>query len=71
VLLTDRERQFLQLACSDDTYKQVAAKMGVSLRNIDGYRDSIYKKFNVEIRAGYCAGSRKAGVHYTVAMHQT
>ena len=52
IQLTDREKEFLQLACSDLTYKQVAAQMHLSERTIDGYRDSIFEKFNVQSRVG-------------------
>ena len=41
--LNDNERQFLQLACSDLTYKQIAAKMNKSERTIDGYREDLFK----------------------------
>jgi DNA-binding NarL/FixJ family response regulator len=50
--LTDREKEFLQLACSDMTYKQVASEMHLSERTIDGYRESIFEKFNVQSRVG-------------------
>jgi DNA-binding NarL/FixJ family response regulator len=50
--LTDRERNFLQLACSDFTYKQIAAEMHLSERTIDGYREAIFEKFNVQSRVG-------------------
>ena len=50
--LNDRERQFLQLACSDLTYKQIAAQMHLAERTIDGYRESIFGKFNVQSRTG-------------------
>jgi DNA-binding NarL/FixJ family response regulator len=50
--LNDRERKFLQLACSDLTYKQIAAQMHLSERTIDGYREAIFAKFNVQSRTG-------------------
>jgi DNA-binding NarL/FixJ family response regulator len=50
--LNDNERQFLQLSCSDLTYKQIAAKMNKSERTIDGYREDLFKKFNVQSRVG-------------------
>lgn len=50
--LTDREKEFLQWACSDLTYKQIASQMHLSDRTIDGYRDSIFEKFNVQSRVG-------------------
>lgn len=50
--LTDKEKQFLQLACSDATYKQIAAEMHVSERTVDGYRENLFKKLNVQSRTG-------------------
>jgi DNA-binding NarL/FixJ family response regulator len=50
--ISNREKQFLQLACSDLTYKQIAAMMHLSERTIDGYRESLFGKFNVQSRVG-------------------
>jgi DNA-binding NarL/FixJ family response regulator len=51
-ILSERELEFLTYASSDLTYKQIAEKMFVSVRTIDGYRDSIYQKFNIKTRIG-------------------
>ena len=50
--LSERELEFLMLASSDLTYKEIAEKMFVSVRTVDGYRDSIYQKFNIKTRIG-------------------
>jgi len=50
--LTDKEKQFLQFACSDATYKQIASEMHVSERTVDGYRENLFKKLNVQSRTG-------------------
>ena len=50
--LTDKEKHFLQLACSDATYKQIASAMNVSERTVDGYRENLFKKLNVQSRTG-------------------
>lgn len=52
--LSDREKSFLQLACSEFTYKQIAAQMNVSERTVDGYRESLFHKFSVQSRVGLC-----------------
>ena len=49
-LLTAVEMKFLRLACSSWTYKEIAEEMGVSLRTVDGYRESVFTKFNVNTR---------------------
>jgi len=50
--ITDREQNFLQLASSDLTYKEIAAQMFLSERTIDGYRESLFEKLNVKSRVG-------------------
>jgi len=50
--LTDKENIFLQLACSEFTYKEIAAKMYLSERTIDGYRESLFEKLHVKSRVG-------------------
>jgi DNA-binding NarL/FixJ family response regulator len=52
IKLTDREKTFLQLACSDYTYKEIAAKMFLSEKTIDGYREALFLKLNVRSRVG-------------------
>lgn len=50
--LNEREITFLQLACSELTYKEIAEKMFISPRTVDGYRDSLFEKLNVKTRVG-------------------
>lgn len=52
--ISKRELEFLTLACSDLTYKQIAAEMNLSERTIDGYRESLFGKMNVQSRVGLC-----------------
>ena len=52
--LSDKEKEFIQLACSDMTYKQVASIMKVSERSVDAYRESLFEKFHVQSRVGLC-----------------
>jgi len=50
--LHDRHVEFLKLASSELTYKEVADRMNVSARTIDGYRDDLFHKLNVRSRVG-------------------
>ena len=52
MMLTDKEKSFLQFACSDLTYKQIAGLMHLSERTIDGYREAVFEKLNVQSRTG-------------------
>jgi DNA-binding NarL/FixJ family response regulator len=49
---SEREIKFLHLACSDLTYKQIASQMNLSERTIDGYREGLFEKLNVQSRVG-------------------
>jgi DNA-binding NarL/FixJ family response regulator len=61
VVLTEKEKQFLHYACSELTYKQVAAEMNLSERTIDGYRESLFQKFHVQSRVGLCLEALRKG----------
>jgi len=50
--INEKEKQFLQLACSDKTYKQIAAIMGVTERTVDSYRENLFQKLKVQSRVG-------------------
>ncbi len=50
--LTPREEEFLAFACSEMTYKEVAAKMNLSPKTIDGYRENLFQKLEVKSRVG-------------------
>ncbi|QEM09036.1 response regulator transcription factor [Mucilaginibacter rubeus] len=48
--ISEREREFLKHACTDLTYQQIADKMSVSHKTVDGYREALFQKFNVKNR---------------------
>ena len=50
--ISDREMEFLKHACSEKNYQQIADEMFVSERTVDGYRESLFKKFSVTNRVG-------------------
>jgi len=50
--LNERELQFLQMACSEKSYHEIAAEMFLSERTIDGYRESLFRKCKVNTRVG-------------------
>lgn len=52
IQLNDREREFLKYACSELTYKEIADKICVSPRTIDGYRDNLFEKLHLKTRVG-------------------
>ena len=50
--LTNSEKEFLSLCCSDLHYRDIAPRMNVSERTIDSFRDNLFKKLNVKSRPG-------------------
>lgn len=52
--LTTREKEFLKLVCDEKeyTYEQIADKMGVQPRTVDGYREAIFSKFGIKSKTG-------------------
>lgn len=60
--LNDRETDFLKYACTELTYKEIADKMFVSPRTIDGYRDALFEKLNVKTRVGLVMYAIKNGI---------
>ncbi len=55
--LTTRELDFLRHICSEQTYKEIAEQMCVSVRTVDNYRDALFAKLNIRSRTGlvlYC-----------------
>lgn len=59
-LLTERERQVLELMAMGYVKKEVAERMGVSYRTVAQYTESIYKKLQVaNIAAAVAAAIRK------------
>jgi len=47
-----REAAFLRLVCSELTYKEIADRMCLAPRTIDGYRDALFVKLQVKNRVG-------------------
>lgn len=52
IILSDREKTFLKLLCSEMSYKEIAEKMFVSHRTIDEYKANLCEKFAVHTRVG-------------------
>jgi two-component system invasion response regulator UvrY len=50
--LNEREAEFVKLACTELTYKEIADKMFVSPRTVDGYRVDLFTRLNVKTRVG-------------------
>lgn len=62
VHLTDKEIEFLKLACSELTYKEIAAIMNLSPRTVDTYRDHLFQKLDLKTRTGLAIYAIKKGI---------
>jgi len=52
IKLKENELTFLQLACSEMTYKEIADIMNLSPKTIDGYRQELFNKLRIKNRVG-------------------
>jgi two-component system, NarL family, invasion response regulator UvrY len=50
VFMSENEREFLKLATTEMTYQQIADKMHLSPKTIDGYREALFQRLNVKTR---------------------
>lgn len=46
-IITAREQEFLELCCTEPTYKEIANKMNVSPRPMGNYREDLLVKLNI------------------------
>lgn len=60
--LSQREIEFLKLACTELTYKEIADKLCVSARTAEGYRDALCEKLNLKTRVGLAMYAIKNGL---------
>lgn len=61
-VLSPTEIEFLQLASTDMTYKEIAGKMNLTPRHIDNYRDQLFTKLEVKSRVGLVIYAIKNGL---------
>lgn len=61
-LLNETEINFLKLATTEDTYKEIANKMGLNPRSVDNLRDHLFNKLEVKSRVGLAMYAIKHGL---------
>ena len=61
-LLNETEIEFLKLASTDMTYKEIAQAMNMTPRHIDTYRDALFTKLEVKSRVGLAIYAVKNGI---------
>lgn len=59
---SERERLFLIHSCSDLTYAEIARKMKCSIKSVEGYRDNLFRKLDVNSRISLVLYAIKSGL---------
>ena len=59
--LKEREIEFIKHACTEMTYNEIADKMFLSPKTVQGYRDSVFSKLNLKNRTGLVIYAIKHG----------
>jgi len=59
---TEKERIFLKHCCSDLTYAEISLLMKCSVKSVEGYRDSLFKKLAVNSRVSLALFAVKTGI---------
>jgi DNA-binding NarL/FixJ family response regulator len=60
--LNERELELLKLICTELTFKEIAEKMHMSPRTVDGYRDTLLEKLQCKSRIGLVIFAIKNGI---------
>lgn len=58
----EKELEFIRLACTEMTYREIAEEMCLSPKTIDGYREDLFQKLNVKNRIGLVMYAIKNGL---------
>ncbi|MBL7717818.1 MAG: response regulator transcription factor [Flavipsychrobacter sp.] len=60
--VTRKQQKFMELISSNLSYSEIAQKLGVGVRTVDGYRDLLFEKFNLQNRTDLVLFSLKTGL---------
>ncbi len=61
-MLNDQEIEFLKLAATDLTYKEIAVEMDLNPRSVDNLRDHLFEKLDVKSRVGLAMYAIRQGL---------
>jgi DNA-binding NarL/FixJ family response regulator len=59
---SEREIEFIKLACTELSYKEIADQMCVSPRTVENYRDSLHERLNIKTRVGLVMYAIRNGI---------
>src|ERR1043165_1287326 len=60
--LTDREREILQLVAESHSTKEIAAKLGISVKTVDNHRTNLMRKLNLHDVASLTRNALEVGL---------
>jgi len=60
--ITCREMEFLTHSCSELSYKEIAERMGVSVRTVEAFRDALFTKLALKTRTGLAMFALRNGI---------
>jgi len=60
--LTERQREVLKLVADDNRSLAIAAKLGISVKGVDGHISAFLDKLGVEARAGAVAKALRQNI---------
>ena len=61
-MLSDQEIEFLKMAATDLTYKEIAVEMDLNPRSVDNLRDHLFEKLDVKSRVGLAMYAIRQGL---------
>jgi DNA-binding NarL/FixJ family response regulator len=61
-IMTEQELAFMQLVCTEFTYKEIAQELNMNPRTVDALRDSLFEKLEVKSRVGLAMYAIKHGL---------
>lgn len=60
--LSERDVEFLKLIITDLNYKEIGERLGVSQRTAEGYRDALFRRFDIKSRIGLALAALRLGL---------
>ncbi len=62
--ISEKEMQFLSYCCTDLNYKEIAQQMGLGVRTVESYRNTLFDKLNLNTRIGLVMFAINTGIVY-------
>lgn len=60
--LTEKELQLLKYSCSEKTYAEISVSMNCTIKSVQGYRESLFRKLEVNSRVSLVLFAIRSGI---------